>query len=927
MKIKGRTKMLKNLLRSSALVVPAFLGLGSLSGALAPVAYGQATAPATGSGASTGQLEEIVVTARRTEEKQQTIPVAVTAITTQTLERMNIQNPSELSQTIPNFVLSQGSGGPTNVAISIRGIGNQEPLLTVDSPVGVYMDGVYLGRDAALNTDLVDLARVEVLRGPQGTLFGRNTSGGAVNMVSKDASDTFGIEEKTGYGENDGWFTKTAVNTGELGDSGIKATLSYLHRDRDGWVNNPDSSAADGPGSLHSDAVWFKVQGDFGDLRIVNAFEYDRIDGQPEGFQLVAMSPAAQAYFSQSPSLGGAPLVLSGNREGTLPLYQEAVQAPTQHSATLGDGITATYDLNDEMSVKSITGYRHWYASEPTRYGAQYEGLVLNPTTGGVSVQNVSPFYSPEDVAQYQASEELQFIAKTDRWNTVGGLYYFYEHVHEDNPNYYTYVVPTGVAAPAYLGINLNSALRYRENSASYAAFGQTSYRPPILDDRLEVTGGLRYTIDHRSIDLFDLDAIPRNGTVNYYNFNFNFSLSYQLTDDIMSYVRISSGYKAGGFNARVTDAASSLVYNPEKATAYEAGIKSEWLDHKLRLNATGFYTDYANLQVNQYTGGVGTTTNANAYYEGFELEGQFLPIKELSLDGSVGYVNPVYTYYPYSNPTTGVLTNYASIAHFPYVPDWTIHVGAQYYFPETAFGAPSIRVDYSMMSERYWFGTDLPNANPFNNLIKDPGQNLLSARFILSDIPVFEGRGKMEVQVYGTNLLDQALRDSGIDFGALGFAGVSFGEPRSVGFTLDYKFNAEGETTVPAAAYVPPPVQAPAPAPKSYLVFFDFNKSDLTPQAVTIVDQAARNAETTKVTQLTVTGHTDTVGSDAYNMRLSQRRAESVAAQLEKDGIPSSEIEIVAKGKRDLLVPTKDGVKEPQNRRVQIVFDGGPNA
>ncbi len=129
------------------------------------------------------------------------------------------------------------------------------------------------------------------------------------------------------------------------------------------------------------------------------------------------------------------------------------------------------------------------------------------------------------------------------------------------------------------------------------------------------------------------------------------------------------------------------------------------------------------------------------------------------------------------------------------------------------------------------------------------------------------------------------------------------------------------------ATAYVPPSAAAPAPAPRSYLVFFDFNKSDLTPQATEIVDTAAKNAGPAKVTQLTVTGHTDTVGSDAYNMRLSRRRAESVAAQLEKDGIPSSEIEIVAKGKRDLLVPTGDGVREPQNRRVQIVYGDGANA
>jgi iron complex outermembrane receptor protein len=408
-------------------------------------------------------------------------------------------------------------------------------------------------------------------------------------------------------------------------------------------------------------------------------------------------------------------------------------------------------------------------------------------------VPDVRPFYAPQDVGQYQFSEEAQLTWRTERWNTVGGLYYFYEHVHEDNPNYFTVpAIPTGLPVPAFLGINFGpdtQELRYRENSASYAAYGQTSYKPPILDDRLSLTGGLRYTIDHRSINLLDAASAPRNGTVNYYNFNFNFSAQFQWTEDIMTYVRVSTGYKAGGFNARVTDASSSLVYNPEKATAYEIGLKTEWLDHRLRLNATGFYTDYANLQVNQYTGGVGTTTNADAFYEGFELEGQFIPFKELSLDGSVGYVNPVYTYYPYSNPNTGKLTNYANIAHFPYVPDWTIHLGAQYYFPETSFGAPSIRVDYSMMSERYWFSTALSNANPFNNVIKDPGQNLLSARLILSDIPVYNDRAKMEIQIYGTNLLDQDLRDSGIDFGGLGFAGISFGKPRSVGFTFDLKY------------------------------------------------------------------------------------------------------------------------------------------
>jgi outer membrane protein OmpA-like peptidoglycan-associated protein len=146
-------------------------------------------------------------------------------------------------------------------------------------------------------------------------------------------------------------------------------------------------------------------------------------------------------------------------------------------------------------------------------------------------------------------------------------------------------------------------------------------------------------------------------------------------------------------------------------------------------------------------------------------------------------------------------------------------------------------------------------------------------------------------------------------------------------GFSVKYRFTAAEAGAAPAEAYTPPPVVAPSPAPStahSYMVFFDFNKSDLSAQAVAIVDRAAANAAPAKATELVVTGHTDTVGSDAYNMRLSRRRAESVAAELEKQGIASSEIAIVAKGKADLLVPTKDGVREPQNRRVTIVYGGG---
>ena len=183
------------------------------------------------------------------------------------------------------------------------------------------------------------------------------------------------------------------------------------------------------------------------------------------------------------------------------------------------------------------------------------------------------------------------------------------------------------------------------------------------------------------------------------------------------------------------------------------------------------------------------------------------------------------------------------------------------------------------------------------------------------------------KLSLWAKNITNQRYFSEILPGAVIGFVDGNVSPPATYGVDLSFKWGASETPAEAPAAYTPPPVQAPTPAPRSYLVFFDFNKSDLTPQAAEIVDTAAKNAGPAKVTQLTVTGHTDTVGSDAYNMRLSRRRAESVAAQLEKDGIASSEIQIVAKGKRDLLVPTADGVKEPQNRRVQIVYDGGMNS
>ncbi|HLZ10612.1 MAG TPA: OmpA family protein, partial [Chloroflexota bacterium] len=236
-------------------------------------------------------------------------------------------------------------------------------------------------------------------------------------------------------------------------------------------------------------------------------------------------------------------------------------------------------------------------------------------------------------------------------------------------------------------------------------------------------------------------------------------------------------------------------------------------------------------------------------------------------------------------------------------------------------WGDMSLRVDLYAQTGQ-WYSN---NGNTILPNTKLPGYGLVNLRYDWTDM----FGSNLSLGTFVKNLGDRVYYVGGLAQGvSLGSDAVTVGLPRMYGFELKYTFGGpSNEPEAAPAAYVPPPATPVALAPKNYLVFFDFNLSDLTSQAKSIVDQAAANAVSAKVTRIDVTGHTDTVGSDAYNMRLSRRRAEAVAAELEARGIPSGEIGIYAKGKRDLLVPTADGVREPQNRRVQIVYSDDPTS
>ena len=896
--------------------------LGVTAGGTGAFAQGeaQATAPAG------GQLEEIVVTARKQEERLQTTPLSITAFSAATLEKQNIMTLERISNFAPNVEISQAAGTGSAAEVYIRGIGQADYELYIDPPVSMYIDGVLSARPVAVLLDLVDLERIEVLRGPQGTLFGRNTTGGAVSIFTKAPSNEFGIQQKLGYGSDNEFVSRTIINTGELGDTGLKAKLAYSHHQRDGWIRNPNVSPDHDPGKLDTNGIWFDLHGDFGEhFNFDYRADYTDIYSQPIISEMTIARPGIIAYFSQSPSFGGDPFQISPNYQDTVRLPKN--QIPDQHDEILGHALTLNYDVNEALRFKDVVAYRSVAMDEhPPQGEGNMKGLLYDPVTASVGVGEVTPFYTLHiHDREYQISNEFQVLGTLDRFKYIAGLYYFEENGSGKNGNFFTFVTPP-------VGFNLTTERIYGLDSKSYAAFGQTSYTPPILDDKVELTVGLRYTRDEKTLSESDYTNNALNGSQNlannWHNLSWLASLDYQWTDSLMTYVRFATGYKSGGYNPGALQA----PYNPEKAMVYEAGLKSDWFDKRLRVNATVFQTNYDDAQINQFvvlpSGSEATiVTNAGkATYRGGELEITALLGDGWQLDTSFGYVDPQYDVYLTFDPVTGKNINVANEARFPYVSNASLSMGIQYEFAPMQWGDLTARVDYSYKSSRVFF--PLNRLNPFNDAVASGDYHDVSARLILDHIPIGGWAKGMKGEFFATNLLDHHDRVAGIDFGALGFGTDTYNRPRTFGFnvTADFGGPSSGPETAPAA-YVPPPVVAPAAAPKSYLVFFDFDKSGLTSQAVEIVDQAAKNAGPAKVTELTVTGHTDTVGSDAYNMRLSRRRAESVAARLEKDGIPASEIEIVAKGKRDLLVPTGDGVKEPQNRRVQIVYSGGASS
>lgn len=764
---------------------------------LAQPASAQDTVATTGKG-----LDDIVVTARRTSESLQKTPISITALNAEALEKINVNQVDKVAQVAPNVVISQQSGALSAASINIRGIGQTDPSFALDTAVGIYMDGVYVARTAGSIFDLVDLERIEVLRGPQGTLFGRNTTGGAIQLITKKPADAFGVTVKAGYGSRDAHYIRGRVDTGKIGGSPISASFVYLHRARDGYFNNYLTPDSKDPGSLKANAFMGAIHGDFGLLQVGYSYDYDHRIGAPAFFQLVGMTPAALAYYSGSTSLGGAPLQLFAPDKRA----RSGLQAPSANGKftgkTVGQGhnLTISYDISPAITLKTITGYRKLLMANAL-------GLTGNGDLKGyapdLSVQSVVPYNgvnAPQ--RQRQFSQELQLLGSAGDFKYVLGAYYFDEKASEDNRQELTFIFPNPAPGPIpYVGLNLAPEAKFHARSKSYAVFGQLSWRPQALGEKLELTGGVRYTRDKKRMTLENTSfGVPdaSNGTdkVSFQNVSFLASVSYQITPDVLGYAKFSTGYKSGGFNPRapgLSDGQGNFVglnsFKPEKLTSYEVGLKTDFFDRRLRINFAAFYSTYKDLQVPQFASGSGGASTllvnaGKAEFKGVELEVTALPVDGLTLTGSLGYTDPKYKQFLFLNPQTNVVSDIAGSARFSNLAKFNSYVSAEYAFPSMGIGQLSIRGSYAYRSHVYFYPNDAVNI--FNKVVDSNATNNVEARITLSDIPV-GNKLRAEISLFGENLLNEDQALYGVDFGGLGFGGKIFGEPRRFG--VDAKF------------------------------------------------------------------------------------------------------------------------------------------
>lgn len=710
----------------------------------------QATAQQTGA----LSIEEVIVTARRREESIQDIPISVSAYTADEMELRGMLDVTDIAAATPNVLMDSAAvtGGLTGApTVFIRGIGQFDFVINTDPAVGIYIDGVYMARSMGSMLDLIDLERAEVLRGPQGTLFGRNSLAGAVNLTSKRPS-TEAFEAKLTAALGEQGYQELGASINMPISERSAARISAFSRQQDGfvqalqydnfWLGSEDKKGIRGQLEfLPSDNVRINLSADYSDSSSSPAPFVPETLGSGFGDKTNAsLHPTIEmgAYWFNVarpmglPSFSGDPTCATQagrltnpacHGMGAIPSERYATNArwhdengnrvrPDQQLDSKGAAATLEWDVGPG-TIKSITGYRGFdsYFTNDNDYGPH----TIAWNTNGEYYQD-------------QYSQELQFVGQgmDGKLDYTVGLYYFEESGTEA-------VTIGGVTA---LQVTMGSSgevfqtiVRDMDNS-SKAAYAQFTYH---FNDALHLTAGIRQTSDEKSFVLTphrDFCTVPGNtanrdgvvqsdkitdvcggatGVSSWDETDPMVSLSYDISDTTMVYGTYSTGFRDGGFASRFPDGLPNPIpaFQPEYVKSYEVGAKTTFLDGRLRLNASVFKTDYTDMQVTAQPadlafGGTGVNNVGSASLDGFELDGAWSVSDTLRLDFTVGLLSSSIDSLTGGSLQSGPFT-IGTDAQLPYTPETNYTLGGTWRIPLSSGANITSRLDWIHTDSMDW--------------------------------------------------------------------------------------------------------------------------------------------------------------------------------------------------------------------------------
>ena len=706
---------------------------------------------------------EITVTSRRREEALQEIPIAVSVVAGDQLEDLAASSIRELEGYVPNLSIYQGRNQSTTLTAFIRGVGQADPLWGVDPGVGLYIDDVYIARAQGALLDVYDVERVEVLRGPQGTLYGKNTIGGAIKYVTKPLSDT--PEGRITW--NPGSFGQQEIRAsiaGPIVTGKLRGKASFAKLTRDGYGENlyQNRDVSDKNSTAYRLALeWLPTD------NLTLRADFDRTEDSAEPVGLTRLESNAFCWV-----YGGYPCDPFQNHFDT-----ESGIDPVNDMSSTGYSLTLTWDINPAWQFKSITARRE----SDTRNWIDFD-------TDPLAIADSEATYFDE-----QTSQEFQLVyGGSDRWSGVFGFYYF------DGL--------AGGTVEAIFYTNFPNTTTGDQGTKSYAFYADGAFK---LSDRLTLNLGLRPTRETKHGRAFNVYNIPPDDFSAYYFVAADFDdevtftswapkigLDYQFNPDVMGYFKINRGFKSGGYNVRAQSTLfpdSALPFDDEVMTVAEVGVKSVLANRSLVLNGAVFYGDYTDIQVSTFTSydsdgnGLddafyGAFVNAgDATVKGVELEYNWASKGWFGLSGFLAYLDAKPKEFLDENGDgfvdTQVITN---------APELTGAIRGNVDFP--AFGGLITgSLGYTYRDDSML--TNEGGAMPFD--ATQPMVPLVQPAFGLLDAWVswLSGNGKWRFGVSGKNLTDEEYLTNGYNLPVLGSVSGSYGMPRTFIATLEWRF------------------------------------------------------------------------------------------------------------------------------------------